>query len=150
MPRGKSKRENMSATTFWMNIKLKKEAQEKARRIDITLTDLINRAVEFYLAEGHKLDDEFGRRLAVADLAEDIREAGKYDLKIAQMETDIKGMSARISTLESQIDKIFTGDELQAKIRAIVSAKVDPLIEKLYELAEYLNRDYFRSEGVER
>lgn len=127
-------RENRSATTFWMENNLKNRAQEQAGLIDMTLTDFINRAVDFYLKEGHKLDQEFGKKFAVAEVAKGIRESGKYDEKLAEMDTKMKGMEARVAELETKVDKVLTGQELQQMIQAHISAKVDPLLERLGEL----------------
>ena len=75
-------RTNKSATTFWMLNDLKEQAQSKAAFIGITMTELINRAVSIYLTEGHKLDDEFGQKLSMAELVQDIKESKKYETQL--------------------------------------------------------------------
>ena len=146
MSKSKSSRQGRSATTFWMNKDLKELAQLRAGSINVTLTELINHAMNFYLREGHKLDvdrsidgDEarsMGEKLAMAELAQDldIRETGKFEMQLAEISQVQKGLQARVSELEKNLEEIRSGEHLQQNIRAHISAKVDPLIERLGEL----------------
>ncbi|MHA2250588.1 MAG: hypothetical protein ACXAD7_09500 [Candidatus Kariarchaeaceae archaeon] len=139
MPKAKSSREERSATTFWMDKALKEIAQEKATSIDMTLTDLINRAVDFYLREGHNLDEEkdekgrtIGQKFAMVELAQELKESGKFEIALAEISQIQRGLQARLSEIE-------TGEFLQRNIQAHISAKVDPFLEQLGELLVRLN-----------
>ncbi len=149
MPKSKSSRDDRSATTFWMHKSLKELAQSLASSINVTLTDLINHSVNFYIREGHKLDVDrsrgdgrsMGEKLAMAELAQDIKETGKFEMQLAEISQVQKGLQARVSEFEKDIEKIATGEYMQQTIRAHISAKVDPLIERLGELLAALNPD---------
>ncbi len=134
-------RSNRSPTTFWMESELKKEAQEKARLINVTLTELINSSVLFFLKEGHKYDDDMGKKLAIADLTQNIRGSGIYDTKIAELEGSIKGMNARIAEMEDMITGMQTGEGISSIIQASVSTKVDPLIIAFNKLLQQITNE---------
>ena len=135
------KRDDKSPTTFWMQTDLKKEAQEKARLINVTLTELINSSVLFFLKEGHKYDDDMGKKLAIADLTQNIRGSGIYDTKIAELEGNIKGMNARIAEMEDRITGIQTGEGISSIVQASVATKVDPLIIAFNKLLQQITHE---------
>lgn len=139
MPKAKSSREDRSATTFWMEKALKELAQSKANSINMTLTDLINRAVDFYLREGHKLDEEVGQKLAMVELAREIKESGKYELQLAGMIQIQKGLQARVSEIEKNIEEITTGELLSKRMREYVQKILEPTLERLDILLVGLN-----------
>ena len=141
MSSNRRSREDKSATTFWMESELKKEAQEKARLINVTLTELINSSVLFFLKEGHKYDDDMGKKLAIADLTQNIRGSGIYDTKIAELEGNIKGMNARIAEMEDTITGMQTGEGISSIVQASVSTKVDPLIIAFNKLLQQITNE---------
>lgn len=141
MSSNRRSREDKSATTFWMESELKKEAQEKARLINVTLTELINTSVLFFLKEGHKYDDDMGKKLAIADLTQNIRGSGIYDTKIAELDGNIKGMNARIAEMEDMITGMQTGEAISSIVQASVSTKVDPLIIAFNKLLQQITNE---------
>jgi len=141
MSSNRRSREDKSATTFWMESDLKREAQEKARLINVTLTELINSSVLFFLKEGHKYDDDIGKKLAIADLTQNIRGSGIYDTKIAELEGNIKGMNARIAEMDDKITGILTGEGISSIVQASVSTKVDPLIIAFNKLLQQITTE---------
>lgn len=144
MSKSKS-RENKSATTFWMDKVLKKDAQEKVRLIDnFTLTDLINRAVKIYLDESHKDDGEVGGKiarasdkLAMAELSQNIvvtQLENKLENRIVKLENVISESTNKLKDIETQVDELITGKKFQQTIRAEVALMVTPVMERLQEI----------------
>ena len=132
-------RDNRSATTFWMDKSLKKEAQDKIRQIDgVTLTDLLNHAVRFYLDEGYKQGDELSRKLVQSDLAQEFKGTGKFESLLTETNQTVKGLQARLSELENEINEIKSGNVLQALIRTQFQNDIGPVIERLSEIIQSL------------
>ena len=143
-------RENKSATTFWMDNLLKKDAQDIARESRMTLTDLINRAVEIYIAHGAKLeeDEEIKMNLAAVNIARqkstarsiahDIRESNITLEKIENVEETIKNIAARVKIVEDQIDNTVINDELRKIVQLEITTRVAPVLERLGGLMDTL------------
>ncbi|MHA2027852.1 MAG: hypothetical protein ACW99A_09460 [Candidatus Kariarchaeaceae archaeon] len=144
-------RDNKSATTFWMEKDLKKNAQEKVRLIEnFTLTDLINRAVKIYLEESHKEDGDMGSKiarasdkLAMAELSQNIvvtQLENKLETRISKLENTITDTVTILKDIETQVDELITGKKFQQTIRAEVALMVTPVMERLQELLEGIMR----------
>ena len=144
MSKSKS-RDNKSATTFWMDKDLKKNAQDKVRLIEnFTLTDLINRSVRVYLDLSHKDDGEVGSKiarasdkLAMAELSQNIvvtQLETKLENRISKLESVISDAANSLKDIETQVDELITGKKFQQTIRAEVALMVTPVMERLQEL----------------
>lgn len=144
MSKSKS-RENKSATTFWMDKDLKKNAQGKVREIEnFTLTDLINRAVRIYLDHGHKDDGDVGDKiarasdkLAMAEISQNIvvtQLEENLKNRISKLEKEISDAVTNLKDIETQVDDLITGKKFQQTIRAEVALMVTPVMERLQDL----------------
>ena len=146
MSKSKS-RDNKSATTFWMDKDLKKNAQDKVRLIDnFTLTDLINRSVRIYLDSSHKEDGDMGTKiarasdkLAMAELSQNIV-VTQLEEKIDNLKNEISDAVTKFKDVETQVDEIITGKKFQQTIRAEVALMVTPVMERLQELLGGMTR----------
>lgn len=128
-------RENRSATTFWMDDEVKNVAKQRARDLKITLTDLINKAVAYYIQNISDIEKEYGQRMAMAEITKDFKESQR----INTMENNINNVRNKIDELEKKFEQMEMGENLQQTIRAHISARVDPLLERLGELLESLS-----------
>ncbi|MDH5401397.1 MAG: hypothetical protein OEZ01_01770 [Candidatus Heimdallarchaeota archaeon] len=138
----KSSRENRSPTTFWMEKELKIEAQKIAQKINISLTDLINKSVQNYLDRGFKQDDEeMGKKIAAAVMSHDIRESGIYENKINEINSEVRGLVARVNEMENRMEKFSTSDDIDTKIRRLFELKVDPIINRLSDILENIQKN---------
>ncbi len=133
-------RSNKSATTFWMDNDLKKKAQEKARFLGMTLTDIINRSVEIYLVKGADLeeDEEWQKKLAAANISSSIKESGLSYEKIEKIDEAVASLTARLKVLEENtamnIDKTNKIDtEMKKQVQKEVFNRVSPILESLYK-----------------
>lgn len=144
-------RENKSATTFWMDNLLKKDAQDIARESKMTLTDLINRSVEIYIAHGAKLEDDEEIKMNLAavniarqkstarSIAHDIQESNITLEKIDNIEESIKNIAARVKIVEDQIDNTVINDELRKIVQLEITTRVAPVLERLGVLMDTLD-----------
>lgn len=137
------RRENKSATTFWMLDEVKKEAKDKARLMGTTLTDLINNAVAYYIENLEDIDPQ----AAIKQIGREIKDAPK----INQMEKDIKDLQDKFNKISKIDDKInsisdelealrenMEGEYLQSKIRTHIDAKVGTTLEDLQRILQKL------------
>ncbi len=146
MSKSKS-REDKSATTFWMDKDLKKNAQDKVRLIEnFTLTDLINRSVRIYLESSHKEDGDLGDKiarasdkLAMAELSQNIV-VSQLEAKIDNLKNEISDAVTKFKDIETQVDEIITGKKFQQTIRAEVALMVTPVMDRLQELLAGMTR----------
>ena len=138
-----SRRENRSATTFWMLDDIKDAAKDKARLMGTTLTDLINDAVDYYIKNLEDIDPEAARK----QLGREIKDAPK----INQMERDIEELKEKMTHLrevDNQIDDLrdeinqvkqnMEGEYLQSIVRTHIDSKVGKTLEDLQQILQRL------------
>lgn len=114
--------------------------QQTATRMNTTLTDLLNRAVEIYLEKGYVHDDERSQRLAISEIASELDQSSQFTSKIKELDEKIKGLSARLQALEEERRKEerITPEAIQNQISIHFESKVQPLLKRLNQIIERL------------
>ena len=131
-------RDKRTATTFWMDKGLKVEAQDLAGLSGITLTDLINRAVQIYIEEGFRGDQELGQKIAAAEIARDIKGSGRVEMELAAVIQTQKGLQARLTELEKSMQDFVSKEEVRLQINAHMSDKISPFLKIIAEKLDAL------------
>ncbi|MCY3412588.1 MAG: hypothetical protein INQ03_13195 [Candidatus Heimdallarchaeota archaeon] len=130
-------REGKKAFTFWIDTDLKQKVHEKAGMMNLTITDVITRAVEIYLAKGHELEDDedFRKKLVAANISHGIRESG---VNFEKINDSLESAMARIKVLEDKI--IDPMPEIKKQVQLEINSKVSPVLERLSQLFTNLER----------
>lgn len=136
-------RDNRSATTFWFDNALKQQLKLRARQLDTTVTELINRAIEVYLEKGHLLQDfEKGRLMISQDMRGELDAKNIVDGKIQEMEQGLKGLNARIESIESKLSALnFDEETVRHWIKMYVASNIQPVMHSLSNAIQRLDRE---------
>lgn len=108
-----------------------------------TATELVNRAVQIYLEKGYVQDDENNARFGMNfDITQELGQTSQFDEKVGEINTQIKGLQARLESMESKIQQAgeVNQESIQTQINYMVQKKVDPVLSELLETIKTLNQ----------
>jgi len=144
IPLSERSREGKKPFTFWFDIELKSELKKRASLLNTTTTDLLNRAVKFYLERGYLDGAEDGQVVSSSMIAQDIKAMAKFDDEITSLSSQLKGLQLQVNGLEGSFnefqqklreDPVPTKDELRVHVQNIVgtyfSSQLAPILQKI-------------------